>query len=180
MIGRILSALGLPPAALAWIAFGLAVTGSATVSGVLVHRYDQAQHDQVIARLEADAALTTAAEIAKVLERERAAQHRLANLENAYARLSVERSEAAAENSRLSADLAAAADRMRRAATTGRDGDGVSPGGAGADRCADLRAALDRALGAVDILRRGGDQAAELGQHAVDVATIAAREAGHE
>lgn len=177
MIG-LLSFLRSPWAAL--IGLALAVAGSATVSGVLVHRYDQARHDQVIADLQAAAATRLATETAAVLERERDAATRLANLETAYARLSTQRADAAAENARLSGDLAAAADRLRQFGAAGRGGDRVSAAAGGADRCAAVRAALDRALGAVDVLRRGGDAAAAIGQDAVDVATVAARAARAE
>lgn len=149
----------------------------ATVAGIATHRYDQAQHEQTIAELEATAAKTLAAETTKVLERERAARIHLDNLETAYARLSEERAQASADSVRLSADLAAAVERLRRVGSLGRGAGGVPAADAGADRCADVRAALGRAAGALELLQTAGDQAAADGQHAVDVATVAAQAA---
>ena len=42
----------------AWIAFALATTGAAAVSGALVHSYDRARHDKAVADLRAEAATT--------------------------------------------------------------------------------------------------------------------------
>lgn len=184
MIARILSVLGVSPAALAWIGAAVAVLASAGTTGVLVHRYDLAQHNQVIATLEAQAAKTLAAETTKVLERERTTRSQLDNLEAAYAVLSADHAQALADGARLSSDLSAAVDRLRRG-SPGRDGDRLPATAAGAGGCANLRAALDRAAGALELLQAAGDQAAADGQHAVDVATIAAQaaritEAGHD
>lgn len=159
-----------------WIIVGLILAASIT-TGLATSSYDQAQHDRVVADLRAAAASTLAVETTKVLERERAARIHLDNLETAYARLSDERAQAGADSVRLSADLAAAVERLRRTGPPGRGSDRLPAAGAGTDSCANLRAALERAARAVERLKSGGDEAAAIGQHAVDVATVAAQAA---
>ncbi|CUW41125.1 conserved protein of unknown function [Magnetospirillum sp. XM-1] len=164
---------------LAWVAFALAVIGGAAVSGALVHSYDRAQHDKAIADLRADAATTLADQTEIVLRQMQDQIDRYTKLENDYAHLSQDTARAQADSVRLSADLAAAEQRLLQPVRAGGGGGGSAPTQttAGADRCQDVRAALGRALGAVAVLRAGGDEAAQLGQDAVDVATIAARAA---
>lgn len=157
----------------------LAVLGAAILSGFLVHRYDAAIHGQAVADLRAEAATTLAdqTEIVLRLMQEQIDQH--TKLEDDYARLSQDTARAQADSVRLSGDLDAARNRLLALTGADRRGGGGADGkaGAGTERCAELRAALSRSLGAVDVLRRGGDEAAAIGQHAVDVATIAAQAA---
>lgn len=164
---------------LAWIAFALAVIGGAAVSGALVHSYDRAQHDKAIADLRAEAATTLADQTGIVLGLLQEQIDNRTKLEDDYARLAQDTARAKADGVRLSADLAAAEQRLLQLARAGGGGGGgaEAQAAAGADRCQDVRAALGRALGAVAVLRAGGDEAAQLGQDAVDVATIAARDA---
>jgi hypothetical protein len=164
---------------LAWIAFALAVIGGAAVSGALVHSYDRAQHDKAIADLRAEAATTLADQTEIVLRQMQDLIDNRTKLEDDYARLAQDTARAKADGVRLSADLAAAEQRLLQLARAGGGGGGGAKAqtAAGDDRCQDVQAALGRALGAVAILRAGGDEAAQLGQDAVDVATIAARDA---
>lgn len=156
-------------------AIGLLI--GAVAAGTLVHRYDTAQHDKVIASLEATAAKTLTTRVEEVLARERTARQHLDNLEIAYGRLSEDRARAGAESIRLSGQLDNALGRLRRIGAAGGGGDRMPAGDAGVDRCTDVRAALGRAAAAVERLKSGGDAAAAIGQHAVDVATIAAQDA---
>lgn len=161
-----------------WIAAGLIVLAG-LLAGKATHSYDTAKHDRVVADLRRDAALTLAEETNRVLERERDAHTKLTELEFAYAQLSQESAAAGAESSRLSDRLDDALKRLRDLARTGGGGgDGALPAsGAVAQRCEELQAALNRAVAAVERLKSGGDAVAELGQQAVDVATIAAEDA---
>lgn len=161
-----------------WFTAGLVVLAG-LLAGKATHSYDTAQHQRVVADLRRDAALTLADETNRVLERERDAHAKLTELEFSYAQLQSQSIAAGAESSRLSGRLDDALKRLRDLARTGGGGgDGTLPaGGAGPDRCPDLRAALGRAVAAVERLKRGGDAVAELGQQAVDVATIAAEDA---
>lgn len=161
------------------IAVVLACLGSVAVSGVLVHRYDQARHDQAVAELRAEAATKLAEANARTLAAERLGAARLAQQEDDYARVSEARDALAAESARLSADLRAAAERLRRTTAADRRGGDhhLPPADGDAERCQDLRAARDRALGALELLQAAGDRIADDGQRAVDVATIAARAA---
>jgi len=149
------------------------------LTGWLVHSYDQARHDKVVADLRAEAAATLAKETGAVLTRLQVAIDRNAELEVNYVRLSQDTARAQADGVRLSADLDAARNRLLQLARTGGSGGGRADGqtGTGASGCEDVRAALARTLGAVERLESGGDQIALDGQHAVDVATIAARDA---
>lgn len=160
-----------------WITAGLVIAAS-LATGWAVADFKQAQHDRVVADLRRDAATTLAQETALVLERERDAHAKLTELEFTYAQLSQASASAGAESVRLSSRLDDALKRLRDLARTGGGGGGgtLPAGGAGPDRCPDLRAALDRAVAAVEHLKSGGDAAAELGQQAVDVATIAAED----
>lgn len=160
-----------------WGGFAVAVGASAIISGGLVHTYDAARHDAVIAEIRATSAETLQVETAKVLNLERAAAVQTQFLEDAYAQLADTREAAAVDSARLSGDLHAALERLRRI--------GSSNGGSGrmpttairVDGCADLRTARDRAIAALEYLQAAGDQAALDGQRGVDVATIAARAA---
>jgi len=164
---------------LAIIAFAAATIGAAALSGALTHSYDRAQHERVVADLRRAAAATLAEQIGKVRDAERQAQAKLIELEDSYAQLQSRSAAAGAESIRLSGRLDDALDRLRRATPAGGGGgDGAVPAsGAGAEGCADLRAALDRTARALERLESGGDQAARIGQHAVDVAAVAARAA---
>lgn len=168
-----------------WITAGLVIAAS-LATGWAVADFKQAKHDRMVADLRRDAALTLAQETNRVLERERDAHAKLTELELTYAQLQNERAVAGAESVRLSGRLDDALKRLRDLARTGGgSGDGALPaGGAGAQRCEELQAALGRAVAAVERLKSGGDAVAELGQQAVDVATIAAQaaaqESGHE
>ena len=160
------------------LAVMLAFAGGGVVGGLDVHSYDQAQHDKAVADLRAAAATT----LAKAEQTARDAEYNhaitLASLEESYARLSTERDRLAQDGARLSADLSGAVERLRgTAAHRGGSGGGLPPADGTADGCADLRAALGRTLGALERLESGGDAAAAIGQHAVDVATIAAQAA---
>ncbi|BAE50561.1 hypothetical protein [Paramagnetospirillum magneticum] len=182
MIGRLAAFLGFPSAALlGWsiiAALALAAAGS-VATGIMVHRYDSALHGQAVAGLRADAAQTLSDQTEIVLRLMQDQIDRYTKLENDYARLSQDSARAQAESVRLSGDLDAARDRLLALAGADRRGGGGADGkaDAGAGGCAQLRAALGRALDAVELLKSGGDEAASIGQHAVDVATIAARAA---
>ncbi len=158
-------------------AIGLLIGAIAT--GILVHRYDAAQHRAAIATLRAEAATTFADETGKVLDLLQAEIDRAAELETAYAHLAQDSARAQADGVRLSADLDAARERLLQLARAGGGGGGGAAGQAGtrAERCPDVRAALGRAAAALELLERAGDQVAVDGQHAVDVATIAAQDA---
>jgi len=179
VIARLAALIGVPVSALAWVGFILAVVGSAAVSGALVHSYDRAQHDKVVADLRRDAAEALAEETGKVLALLQAEIDRNAELEAKYARLAQDTARAQADGARLSADLDAARQRLLQFTRAGGRGGGGAKRQAGADAsgCETVRAALARTLAALERLERGGDEAAELGQHAVDVATIAAQAA---
>lgn len=157
----------------------LAALGAALLSGIAVHRYDAAIHGQAVADLRADAATTLAdqTEIVLRLMQEQIDEH--TKLEDDYTHLAQDTARAKADGLRLSADLDAARNRLLALAGTDRRGGGGPDrqAAAGADGCAELRAALGRAAAALERLERGGDDAAAIGQHAVDVATIAARAA---
>lgn len=182
LLTRIASKLGLPSVAmLGWMLLALIAAAAAggVAAGLAVHRYDQARHDQAVADLRAAAAITLAEETGKVLVRLQAQIARNAELEDAYGRLSQDTARAKSDGARLSADLDAARQRLRDLARIGGGGGGAANGqaGTGAERCADLQAALGRADAAMERLQRGGDAVAAIGQDAVDVATIAARAA---
>lgn len=179
MIARLAAAIGLPVSTLAWIGFALAVAGSAAVSGSLVHSYDRAQHDKVVADLRRDAATTLADQTEVVLRLLQDRIDQVHQLEEDYARASEERSRLAADGVRLSADLGAARQRLLQLARAGGGGGGGTDGkaGAGAVGCDDVRTALARAAAALELYEKEGDRVAEDGQHAVDVATIAAKDA---
>lgn len=189
-MSRLLGILGLPSAAaLGWyaLAFVLAMGMAAGIGGLTVHRYDTAQHARAIADLRTAAAATLAEETGKVLTLLQAEIDRNAELEANYARLSQDTARAQADGVRLSADLDAARQRLLQFARAGGSGGGRADGqaGAGAGGCETVRATLARTLGALELLERAGDQIAVDGQHAVDVATIAAQAAktsenGHE
>mgnify|MGYP000932186576 FL=1 len=163
----------------AWIAFALATTGAAAVSGALVHSYDRARHDKAVADLRAEAATTLADQTGVVLGMLQQRIDQVHQLEEDYARASEERSRLAADGVRLSADLGAARRRLLQLARAGGGGGGgaAGEGNAGAGGCDDVRAALGRASAALELYESEGDRVAEDGQHAVDVATIAARDA---
>lgn len=179
MILRIAKALGVPVEAIAWAAYALAVIGSATVSGVLVHSYDSAQHRAAVADLRAEAATTLADQTATVLGLLQDKIDANAKLEEEAAHAAEDRARLAAEGARLSADLAAAGQRLLDLARSGGRGGGGAPGqgDAGTDGCAAVRTALGRAAAALELYKSEGDQAAADGQRGVDAATIAAREA---
>lgn len=158
------------------VACALAVVATAWAT----HTFDTARHQAAIATLQAQAATTLAQAQAQARAAEQAALAKLTEQENAYAQLAATTRATTDESRRLSADLSAATARLRRLARpAGGGGGGLPNGTASPDACQDLRAALDRALGAVERLESGGDAAAELGQAAVDVATIAAQAAGN-
>lgn len=181
MITRLAALIGLPSAAmLGWVLLALvgAAAAGGVATGLAVHRYDQAQHDNAVADLRAEAAITLAEANARTLAAERRGAARLAQQEDAYVQLSQARDALAAESARLSADLHAAAERLRRAGADRRGGDGrLPPADGDAERCEDLRAARDRALGALELLQAAGDRIADDGQRAVDVATTCAQAA---
>lgn len=156
------------------VAFALALAATAWAT----HSFDAARHRAEIATLQADAATTLASAQAQARATEQAARAKLTEQENEYAKLAETTRAAEGESRRLSADLTAATSRLRRLAQpAGGSRGGLSVGAASPGSCQDLRAALDRALGAVDILQSGGDEAVELGQRAVDVAALAAQAA---
>lgn len=157
------------------IAVAVALAGTAWAT----HAFDAARHQAAIATLQAQAATTLAQAQAQARATEQAALAKLMEQDNAYAQLAQTTKAAESESRRLSADLSAATARLRRLARPAGGGGGSLPAtGPSPDGCQDLRAALDRALGAVERLESGGDAVAELGQAAVDVATIAAQAAG--
>jgi len=151
----------------------------AVLTSWLVHSYDQAQHDKVVADLRAAAAATLTKETNEVLARLQARIDQVKQLEEESARAAEERSRLVADGARLSADLAAAGRRLLDLSRSGRGGGGgsPSPGEAGTDGCADLRTALGRAAAALELYKSAGDQVAEDGQRGVDAATIAAQDA---
>ena len=182
LLARVASGLGLPSVAmLGWMLLAVvsATAAGGVTAGIAMHSYDQAIHDKAVADLRAAAATTLAQETGKVLARLQAQIDRNAMLEDAYGRLSQDTARAQFDGARLSADLDAARQRLRDLARAGRGGGGAADGqaGPGANGCAKLQAALGRAAGALERLERGGDEAAAIGQHAVDVATIAAQAA---
>lgn len=140
--------------------------------------------DAEIADIERDAALAisrasdnlTAANL-QTLRSERSARAAIQEKDDAYARLALERESAVVESARLSDELRAARERLRNLGTRAGSGAGVPAAAAGADGCADLRTALDRTLAALALYETAGDRIAADGQHAVDVATIAAQAA---
>ncbi|EME69731.1 hypothetical protein H261_11874 [Paramagnetospirillum caucaseum] len=154
----------------------LAALGAAILSGILVHRYDAAIHGQAVADLRAEAATTLADQTEIVLRLMQDKIDQYTKLENDYARLSQDTARAQADGVRLSADLDAARNRLLALAGADRRGGGgpLGQADAGPDGCAQLRAALSRSLGALELLEIGGNEAARIGQDAVDVATIAA------
>ena len=72
MISVIARFFGIDIVVVGMVALVVACLGSAVISGVLVHRYDLARHDQVVADLRADAATALATATGKVLAQERA------------------------------------------------------------------------------------------------------------
>lgn len=170
---------------LAMIAFALAIAGSSLVSGALVHRYDTAQYLAAVEKMRADAATTLADQTAIVLGLLQDQIDRNTQLEEDYARADQLTQRLRADGNRLSHDLDHAIERVRQLTRAGGGGGDGAAGqaDAGNDRCASVRAALAGALGAVELLKSAGDEIAADGQHAVDVATVAAaaarqREAG--
>lgn len=171
------------PALIAWIkprATLLLMLAAIAATAWAVHAFDQARHEAALSRIEAVANGKVAAANARTLKSERAARAAAQELDNAHAQLTDARERAALESDRLSGELDAALERLRRVGTQPARGVGVSAPASGPDSCADLRAALHRAVGAMERLQAGGDQAALDGQRAVDVATIAARAARAE
>lgn len=163
-----------------WLLTGLIALGAALAAAGAMHSYDSAQHRAEIATMQAQAATTLADAQAQARATEQAALTKLTEQEDAYAKLAETTRAAQDQGRRLSADLTAATTRLRGLTrSAGGSGSGLSIGATSPDGCADLRAALDRAVGAVERLQSGGDRVAELGQTAVDVATIAAQTA-HE
>jgi hypothetical protein len=154
-----------------WVGFAVAVLGAAFLSGYTVRTYYRAE----IAEIRAAASAAEAAQNRRVLLRERAERDAITARDNAYAQIAIAREQAVEDSARLSGQLTAALDRLRRVAATGRGG--MPATAPGVDQCADLRAALGRAVGALDLLQAAGDQVARDGQYGVDVATDAARAA---
>lgn len=137
-----------------------------------------------IADLKRDAALAAssaadnlAAANLQTLRSERSTRAAIQEKDDAYAKLALARESAAVESARLSDELRAARERLRNLGTRAGGGSGVPVAAAGSDGCADLRTALDRTLAALALYETAGDRIAADGQHAVDVATIAARAA---
>lgn len=156
-----------------WVGFGLAVIGT----GLIVHTFDTALHRAEVAEIQGQATEAHNQQLRRVVAAERDAAAALARSDDAYAELARTREEASAESADLSRRLDLALDRLRRLSAERGGTAGVSAPGPGVDGCADLRAALARALGAVDILKAAGDRAARDGQHAVDVAISAHQDA---
>lgn len=188
MISIIARVLGINTVAVGKALYVLGCIAAALVSGALIHSYDRAQHDKVVADLRADAATKLAEATAKALITERRQAAELDELETSYGRMAEDREKLRAEGARLSGDLRAAVERLLRTGERGSGGGGAVPRTTDdALRCADLSAARDRAIGALELLQAAGDRAAADGQHAVDVATTAAQaardqdaEPGHE
>lgn len=158
------------PALIAWIVRNARIL-LFVAAALAVHAYDTAHHRAEIAEIRADASAAEAAQNRRVLLRERAERDALTARDNAYAQVALTRQQAAVESARLSGDLSVALARLRQRAELATVG--VPGTGSGADQCADLRAALGRAVGAVELLQAAGDQAALDGQYGVDVATDA-------
>lgn len=156
------------------VAWGFAIV-AIVATGLFVHRFDHFLYRAEIAEIRAEASAAEAAQNRRVLLRERAERDALTARDNAYAQVSLARQQAAVESARLSGDLSVALARLRQRAELAAVG--VPGTGSGADQCADLRAALGRAVGAMELLQAAGDRAAEDGQYAVDVATDAHNDA---
>lgn len=154
-----------------WAGFVLHALIWSAATGGFVRAYYRAE----IAEIRAEASAAEAAQNRRVLLRERAERDALTARDNAYAQVSLARQQVAVESARLSGDLSVALARLRQRAELATVG--VPGTGSGADQCADLRAALGRAVGAVELLQAAGDRAALDGQHAVDVATDAHQDA---
>lgn len=161
-----------------WITTGLALA-AAVIASWLTHSYDSAQHEQAVADLRAAAATELADQTATVLHLLQNEIDRSAALETRSVQLSQETERATADGRRLSADLAAARGRVLQLTRAGGGGGGGADGQADArpGACETVRAALARTLAALERLESGGDEAAQLGQDAVDVATLAAEDA---
>ncbi|SBW09207.1 conserved exported hypothetical protein [uncultured Alphaproteobacteria bacterium] len=187
LLSRLAKLFGVELATVAWVGFGLALVAAVAATGVLVHIYDQATHEAVISKRDAQdaerdrqAALVLAEKTAETLAADRAARQAAATRDELDAKLTQAREDARVEGVRLSADLRRALERERlwRAAFDGRNGDAAAAGtGAGTPGCEDVRASRDRAIDALEHLQEGGDRIAEIGQAGVDAATAAARKA---
>lgn len=182
MISRIAAFLGFPSAGLlGWVLLAgvAAMVAGSVATGIMVHRYDAAIHGKAVADLRGEAAETLADQTGIVLRLMQDQIDQYTKLEDDYARARQDTDRAKADGMRLTADLDAARRGLLALAGADRRGSGGALGqaDAGAGRCAELRAALGRALGAMELLESGGDEVAEIGQRAVDVATIAARAA---
>jgi hypothetical protein len=165
-----------------WAGMVVATVAAAVLAGGLVHAWDGARHRAEIAGIRAAAAAALEEQTRRTLSAERAQLAALQIRDDAYAQLADAREAAAVESARLSGELGAALERLRRFQSRPAAPGGVSPAAAGADGCQDLRAARDRAVAALELLIAEGTQAARDGQRGVDVATAAraAADAGAE
>ncbi len=156
------------------VAWGITFV-TVVATGYLVHTFDSAQHRAEIAEIRTANATALEEQALQTLRAERAERDALTSRDNAYAQVARQREVASVESADLSARLRAALDRLRKlgGGTPAAAAGGISATGSGVDGCADLRAARDRAVAALELLQSEGDQVALDGQYGVDVATAA-------
>lgn len=149
------------------------VIGAMIGTGVLVHLYDTAQCRAAAADTRVIAATAAANQARDTLTTERASAAGLATRNDDYDQQARQRESAAVDGAGLSARLDGAVERLRDIGNPAFAPAGVPAARPVIDGCADLRAARDRALAALELLKSAGDQVALDGQYAVDVATVA-------
>jgi hypothetical protein len=142
-------------------------------TGLLVHSFDSARCRAAAADIRATAATVAANQARDTLTTEREGAANLATRNDDYDQQSRQRESAAVEGAGLSARLDGAIERLRDVGNPAFAPVGVPATRPVVDSCANLRAARDRALAALELLKSAGDQVALDGQYAVDVASAA-------